>query len=166
MFQAADVRNFVGGFYFEVSFETESDDVSPGEINQSFTRVSGVVSQSEQMEFMQGTDPFVMKAPGRSSFEDVTLERVYNGQDAFYKWRKAIQGGAIIMGTVHIRIYKRDGTEIRHMVCDHAWPSRWEMPELDASGSGPAIERITLTVREVYEGEVAEAEEAETTTTA
>ena len=156
MFQAADVRNFVGGFYFEVSFETESDDVSPGEINQSFTRVSGVVSQSEQMEFMQGTDPFVMKAPGRSSFEDVTLERVYNGQDAFYKWRKAIQGGAIIMGTVHIRIYKRDGTEIRHMVCDHAWPS----------GSGPAIERITLTVREVYEGEVAEAEEAETTTTA
>ena len=127
MFQASDVRSFVGGFYFEVSFETESEDVSPGEINQSFTRVSGVVSQSEQMEFMQGTDPFVMKAPGRSSFEDVTLERVYNGQDAFYKWR-------------------------------HAWPSRWEMPELDASGSGPAIERITLTVREVYEDEVAEAE--------
>ena len=56
MFQASDVRSFVGGFYFEVSFETESEEVSPGEINQSFTRVSGVVSQSEQMEFMQGTD--------------------------------------------------------------------------------------------------------------
>lgn len=153
MFTTSDVASYVGAFHFEVTFEVDDEEVSPGDINQSFTRISGVVSQSEHMEFMQGTDPYVMKAPGRSSFEDVTLERVYNGSDQFYKWRKRIQAGEIVFGTVHIRIYQRDGTLKRHMVCDKAWPSRWEMPELDASGSSPAVERITLTVREVREEE-------------
>ena len=38
---------------------------------------------------------------------------------------------------------------VRHMTLVQAWPIRWELPELDASGSGPATERITLSIENV-----------------
>ena len=145
---------FVGAFNFEVIVNWDESIFSPSDdttITQSFTRVSGVVSHSEQMEFMQGTDPFVRKAPGRAAFEDVTLERVYNGVDAFYAWRAYVQQGNDAPLSVDIYMKRRDGTDARHVQCVGAWPSRWEMPEMDAGGSSAAVERITLTVLEVLE---------------
>ena len=130
-------------FCFEVNIP-ETDD-----INQAFTRCSGIVSTSEPMEYMQGTDPYVRKNPGRVTFEDVTLERVYNGHDAFYTWRLGIEKGGTDKRAVEIRMMDRQGHEIRHLTLVEAWPIRWELPELDASGSGPATERITLSIQSV-----------------
>lgn len=148
---------FVGSFNFEVLINWDSSIFSPtsgDDVTQSFTRVSGIVSQSEQMEFMQGTDPYVRKAPGRASFENITLERVYNGVDAFYEWRSYVQQGNDAPLTVDIYMKRRDGSDVRHIQCVGAWPSRWEMPDMDASSSGAAIERITLSVLEVVEMKV------------
>lgn len=139
-----DTEEYVGSFNFRVSIP----DVA-GDVNQSFTRVSGVVSQSESMEFMQGTDPYVRKGVGRTSFEDVTLERIYNGSDAFYGWRLEVETGAITRRDVKIEMMKSNGEVSRTMMCMGAWPSRWELPEMDASGSGGAVERISLTVERV-----------------
>jgi hypothetical protein len=35
------------------------------------------------------------------------------------------------------------------MICREAWPSEWVLPEMDATGSNPGIETITLTVERV-----------------
>lgn len=139
-----EVDNYIGAWNFRVKI----DEVT-GDVNQGFTRVSGVVSQSEPMEFMHGVDPYVRKAPGRSNFEDMTLERVYNGTDAFYEWRLAIEDGSITRRDVTIEMLKPDGTPVRTMKCINAYPSRWELPEMDTSGSSGAIERITLTMERV-----------------
>lgn len=122
-------------------------------VNQAFTRCSGIVSTSEPMEYMQGTDAYVRKNPGRVTFEDVTLERVYNGLDDFYTWRKEIENGATTKYAVQIYMKDRQGQDVRHMTLIQAWPIRWELPELDASGSGPATERITLSIEKVEFGE-------------
>ena len=119
------------------------------DLNNAFTRCSGIVSQSEPMEYMHGVDPFVRKNPGRVTFEDVTLERVYNGQDKFYDWRYDIEQGGSTKYDVTVRMYDRAKNEVRNMTLVQAWPIRWELPELDASGSGAAIERITLSIENV-----------------
>jgi phage tail-like protein len=147
-----------GNFNFEVeilgSLGTD-DEIS--EVNQAFTRISGIVSNSESIEFCQGTDPYVRKAVGRTTWEEVTLERVYNGLDSFYNWRLNIEAGVIDRRLVTIRMYSvnQEGEMgrvlIRSMSLYDAWPSRWELPELDATGSGPAMERIVLTVEQVYD---------------
>ena len=139
-----DTENYVGSFHFRISIP----DVA-GDVNQAFTRVSGVVSTSEPMEFMHGTDPYVRKGVGRTSYEDVTLERIYNGSDAFYSWRLDVEAGSIIRRDVKIEMMKGNGEVSRTMMCMGAWPSRWELPEMDASGSGGAVERISLTVERV-----------------
>ena len=98
-----DTEAYVGAFNFRVSIP----DVA-GDVNQSFTRVSGVVSTSEPME-----------------------------------------AGSIIRRDVKIEMMKGNGEVSRTMMCMGAWPSRWELPEMDASGSGGAVERISLTVERV-----------------
>ncbi len=139
-----EVDNYIGAWNFRVKI----DDVT-GDVNQGFTRVSGVVSTSEPMEFMHGVDPYVRKAPGRSSFEDVQMERIYNGLDAFYEWRLAIEEGDVVRRDITIEMLKPSGDVVRTMKCINAYPSRWELPEMDTSGSSGAIERITLTVERV-----------------
>jgi hypothetical protein len=39
------------------------------------------------------------------------------------------------------------------MVLYGAWPSRWQLPDLDANSSNMAIETIVLTVADVQEEE-------------
>ncbi|MCB9765023.1 MAG: phage tail protein [Alphaproteobacteria bacterium] len=139
-----EIDNYIGAWNFRVKIDGVTDDV-----NQGFIRISGVVSQSEPMEFMHGVDPYVRKAPGRASFEDMTLERVYNGTDAFYEWRLAIEEGTIDRKDVVIELMKPDGSLARTTKCINAYPSRWELPEMDTSGSSGAVERITLTMERV-----------------
>ena len=77
--------NYIGAFNFKVTIDGIEVE------NAKFTSVSGVVSTSETMEFMQGDDRFVMKQPGRAMFEDIELKRVYQQVDSFYQWREMIE---------------------------------------------------------------------------
>ncbi|HCH65130.1 MAG: hypothetical protein CL927_10350 [Deltaproteobacteria bacterium] len=155
---------FVGSFHFEVTIPGVSD--TNAAYNTKFTRVSGVSSESEQLTWMQGSDRSVNTAPGRVKYADITLERVFDGVDAFYTWRRRIENGQFITadGTstgyrrdVVVRMFRRDfrveGTKcVRKMVLRGAWPSRWQLPDLDANSSNLAIETIVLTVSDVEEG--------------
>lgn len=138
-------ENYFGAYYFSVAI----DGIEQSDINQTFTKVSGVVSESEPVEFKHGTDPYIRKTVGRTKYEDLSLERIYNGSDAFYKWRLEIEEGNISRKDVVIRLMKANGDVVRTMVCRTAWPSKWQLPEMDASGSNPATETITLSVEKV-----------------
>ena len=135
---------YVGAFNFRVNIP----DVA-GDINQAFTQVSGVKSSSEKMEFMHGTDPYARKGVGRTTYDDLQLKRVYNGNDAFYSWRLEIEQGILTRRDVKIEMLRPDGSVARTMICREAWPSEWVLPEMDATGSNPGIETITLTVERV-----------------
>lgn len=146
-----------GGFTFRVVIQVQGRDIGSS-INQAWTKVSGIVSESEPIEYMHGTDRNVLKAPGRTKFSDVELERVYLGSDAFYDWRRRIEGGALELGTVTIEILDRTlSNVVRRITCHKAWPMKWEMPDLDASASQPLLEKITLAVADVTEAKVGDA---------
>jgi len=73
-----EIDNYLGNWNFRIKI----DDIT-GDVNQGFTRVSGVVSQSEPMEFMHGVDPYVRKAPGRADLGGGSVGRVFGGVGAF-----------------------------------------------------------------------------------
>jgi phage tail-like protein len=131
---------YIGAFNFKV----EIDGV-PVE-NSKFTAVSGVVSTSETMEFMQGDDRYIMKQPGRASFEDVEMKRVYQQVDSFYMWREEIEKGNIVRKQIQVYLMLPDMvTTVRQMTIHEGYPSKWELPGMDASSTEVAIETITLT---------------------
>lgn len=139
--------NYIGAFNFKVTIDGIEVE------NSKFTSVSGVVSTSETMEFMQGDDRFVMKQPGRSMFEDIELKRVYQQVDSFYQWREMIERGVIERKLITISLLLPDmETIVRTMSIHDSYPSKWELPAMDSSSSEAAIETITITCSHVTQG--------------
>lgn len=137
--------NYVGSHNFQVKIE--GIDV----INTEFVSISGVVSEAEEIEYLQDTDPYARKSVNRVTNEPITLERVYKGVDDFYGWRLEVENGNIERRDVTISMMNSAFQAVRTMKLENAWPSNWEMPDMDASSSGPAVERITLTVERIRE---------------
>jgi len=133
------------------NFQVVIDDMEV--LNTEFVSISGVVSESEEIEFMNGTDPYVRRSAGRVTYEPVTMERVYKGIDDFYRWRLEVENGNVERRNVTITMMNAAFESVRAMTLEGAWPSKWEMPDMDAGSSGPAMERITMTVERVRESE-------------
>jgi phage tail-like protein len=142
---ANPTNNYIGSFQFRVTVEGINDPLD------GFVKVSSIVSTTENIEFKHGLDANVRKAPGRTTFEDITLERVYSGLDEFATWREAIVNGTIDRRTVSVEYLRNDGTMVRKYSLYNAYPSKWELPEMDAGGSNTAVERITLSVEKVVQ---------------
>ena len=156
-----DVDVAYGGFKFRVYFcdATGNELEGEGTIAQSFVKVSGVDSESEIVEYMQGTDYSVSTSPGRVKFANVTLDRVYKGPDALYHWRRQVEQGSLVRKNIKIEMLTLnsfttvdgESTCIRSIILDRAWPCKWTMPDLDASSSSPSMETIELAVASVWE---------------
>jgi phage tail-like protein len=114
-----------------------------------FTTVSPIISMTEAITFKHGQDPWVRKAPGRVQWEDITLERVYCGDDSFAQWREQIVNGSSDRRTVTIEFQNNSALTKKTYTLINCFPVRWELPGLDASGSQGAMERITLCVESV-----------------
>lgn len=141
-----------GGFKFRLFVAGADGQFTDSGINQAFVKVSGVASESEIVEYMQGTDASVCTSPGRVKYANITLDRVFKGTDDLYKWRRRIEFGHTDRRDIKIEMLALDNaTLIRSMILHKAWPCKWNMPDLDAGDSSPAIETIELAVVEVYE---------------
>ncbi|MED5373164.1 MAG: phage tail protein [Myxococcota bacterium] len=138
-------NNYIGSFHFRVTIEGINDPLD------GFLKVSKITSTTENMDFKHGLDSAVRKAPGRTTYDDITLERVYSGLDEFYAWRQAIEAGNIDRRTVSIEFLRSDHTTMRRYVLLNAYPSKWELPAMDASGSQAATEVITLSLENVLQ---------------
>lgn len=114
-----------------------------------FQKVSEITCTIEPMTFRHGLDKAVRKAPGRTNFEDITLERVYSGLDEFYMWHREVRNGKIDRRTVSIEFLKPDGSVQRRYELYSAYPSKWQLPSMDAGSSNPSVEKITLSVERV-----------------
>jgi phage tail-like protein len=135
--------NYIGTFHFRVTVEGINDPLD------GFIRVSAVTSETERMEFKHGMDRNVRQAPGRTKFNDITLERVYSGLDEFHGWRENIVNGIDDRRTVSIEYLKPDGSTMRRYVMYGSFPYKWELPSMDAGSTQTAVEKITLAVEKV-----------------
>lgn len=134
---------YLGSFHFKVIIDGIT-------ANDGFLKVTPLVSETEVMTFKHGMDRVVRKAMGRTVFNAISLERVYSGLDEFSRWRDKIVSGIDDRRTVQIFYMAPNGTTvIRQYDCYNAWPSKWELPEMDGGSSNLAIEKIELQVERV-----------------
>ena len=142
---ANPTNKYIGSFQFRVTVQGINDPLD------GFVKVSPIVSSTENLEFKHGLDRSVRKAPGRTSFDDITLERVYSGLDEFSQWRERIVNGELDRRTVAIEYLRNSGEVVRKYSLYSAYPSKWELPEMDAGSSNAAVEKITLSVERVIQ---------------
>lgn len=115
-----------------------------------FKSMSGMNSKTEIIEFKQGMDRHIRKKPGRTTYDNIVLERGYTATDDLWKWRKNIEDGIIDRRAGTITVLDTDMTSIvKQFNFFEAFPATWTVPEMNADQSAMAIEKIELACEQI-----------------
>lgn len=124
-----------------VRFRVEID----GDDTLGFSEVSGLSTESDVIEYREGTEqPVIRKLPGLSRFPNVTLKRGISESAVLWEWRKQVVDGEIQRKTVRIVVLDEAGNDRAAFVIREAWPAKYEASDLDADGNEVAIETVEL----------------------
>ena len=115
--------------------------------------MSALVRTTEIVDYREGGAPAVStKAPGRTSYEPITLERARTFDSAFEAWAGLVQ--AYPPNTGESGSFRKDVTvdlydDAERLVMSfhvfRCWPSRYEtLSALDANGTAVVVETLTL----------------------
>lgn len=137
-------------FKFKVYFGEETEPIG------GVSKVSMLKRTTEVIEHRDGGDAStVVKAPGQTKYEPITLERgVFNNQ-TFENWAMKIHslttGAAADVSIadfrkdIRIEMLDEAGNKAMEYTVWNCWISEYQaLPELDASGNAVAIESITI----------------------
>src|SRR2546423_3290462 len=114
-------------------FSIEIDKVSWG----FFKSISGLSTETDVIETQTQTKEgkrIIQKMPGLPKAGELTISRLYTGDDMLYKWRQEVVDGK--MG-----VARRNGSVVAYDVEGHAvakwdfvngWPSSWKVSDLEA----------------------------------
>jgi phage tail-like protein len=126
-----------------------------GEYIPGISRVSGLWRTTEVIAHREGGDPSTdRKAPGRTDFEPITLERGLTQDLAFENWANkvwsinAAPGSEVSLDDfrkdIYIELYNEAGQLVMAWNVYRCWPSEYALPALDANTAAVAIEHIKL----------------------
>lgn len=118
----------------------------PGLLTAKFDSVDGLGSESEIVEYRDGSSGATLKIPGRVSYGDITLKRGVTSDGSLASWRALIESetGAIERKNGTIVIFDRTGRPVSRYNFFQGWPSKVVVgvdPE-----TGVAIETIVIAV--------------------
>jgi phage tail-like protein len=98
------------------------------------------------IEYREGTDPMlVRKLPGLSKFNNITLKRGLTSSLELANWYKAVRDGqAQTRRKVAIVVADETGSDKARFIVSEAWPTKYEVSELNAKGSEVLVETLEL----------------------
>ena len=120
------------------------------------SKVSALKRTTEVVEHRDGGDPSSSsRSPGRTKYEAITLERGVTHDTEFEKWANKVWNYGSGMGAevsladfrkdIIIEVYNEAGQLVIAYKVYRCWVSEYQaLPDLDASASAVAIERIVL----------------------
>ena len=138
------------------------------------SKVSALKRTTEVVKFRDGGDPSTSrKAPGRTEFEAITLERGVTHDSDFEAWAaKVWQVGATLGSEISLADFRKDVildfyNEAGQLAISYkiyrAWVSEYQaLPDLDANANAVAIQHIKLE-NEGWERDIAVTEPTEVT---
>ena len=116
------------------------------------TRVSALRRVTEVVEHREGGNSSTShKAPGRTHWEPITLERGLTRDREFENWANNVVAGGSIGGAQDFRkdilidVFNEAGQKVLSYKVFKCWVSEYQaLPDLDSSGEAIAIELIKL----------------------
>ena len=127
-----------------------------GQYVAGVSKVSVLKRTTEVVSHRDGGDPSSSrKAPGRSEFEAVTLERGVTHDTAFERWANKVWNWGSNLGTevslqdfrkdIILDVYNEAGQLAISYKIYRCWPSEYQaLPELDANANAVAIQMLKL----------------------
>lgn len=124
-------------------FRVEIDGIIAG----SFRSCSGLRLESEVFEYAEGgSNDGARKLPGPTKVGNIVLRKGLLNSDELWKWRESFlrgdQNSSRRSGS--IMLCDDNGDELVRWNFHHAWPVKWEGPELDGRAATGAVETIEI----------------------
>ncbi len=131
-----------GGHYFTLS-------LGGAETAGFFREVDGIASENEVVTHTtsdaQGKSQ-VQKFPGQIKWNNITLKRGVDSNNALWTWRQQVINGQIAEARKEVTITVIDwsGTTVVTYNFINAWPCRYSAPGLSAGGNEVMVEEIEI----------------------
>ena len=109
-----------------------------------FSECSGLSSEVDVIEYREGRDGSVRKLPGLARFGDVTLKRGITKSNELQSWHRNILNGVPDRKDVVVILLDDEKNPVVVWRLSHAFPRKWEGPDLRADGNEVAIETLEL----------------------
>ncbi|MFT4623765.1 MAG: phage tail-like protein [Myxococcota bacterium] len=140
----AHSESFHGQQHFLLEVEHITDQIHS--VVGGFSKLSGMESHTEVIEYKPGNDLYVRRIPGRTYYNNIVLERGFTCNDDLYNWRLEIAQGSRVRRSGSVIVLDHSHAEVSRYNFYDAWPVMWKAPEMDATGSDTAIEQLELSV--------------------
>ena len=131
------------------TYEVKIDNINSG----TFTRVSGIGMDIEDVAAKDDRGMSVVNTPGSSNARDITLVRRFSGDKSLYSWLEEVKnkGNQAKKRTGSIRLLNNEQKQVAQFDFDGAWIKSWVGPELskDAQGNSILTETAVLSVGDV-----------------
>jgi phage tail-like protein len=118
------------------------------------SKVSAVKRTTAPIEYREGGNPIVLKSPGRTTYDAITMERGITFDTDFQDWadtvQKLVKGAPIrslaqLRREVRVEMLNEIGQPVMRYFLHRCWVSEYQaMPDLDAGSTSVAIEHIKM----------------------
>jgi phage tail-like protein len=135
------------------------------------SKISAMKRSSDVIDYKQGGSAITLKGLGRTKYEPITLERGVTYDTDFQIWADATQALDNGVATTSLKTLRREirielvneeGQSVLRYVVHRCWVSEYQaLPDLDAGGTGIAVEHIKFE-NEGWERDASLTEQAET----
>lgn len=135
------------------NFNVEIEGITQG----PFIAVEFLNTSTAVVQTRSGNDAIVRKTPGRHSYGNIVLRRLWNGDNALWDWRKQVLDGEVTRKAGSVLLYdarsgSASGSEIARYNFFEAWPCGWQLGPWDALTDGTLVEAVELAVEKIERG--------------
>ncbi len=130
--------------YKNFRYTVELDGITQG----GFSEVTIPDSTQDVIEYREGNELTITsrKQPGLIKYGNVTLKWGITDSMELYEWRKMVEEGKIkeARKSMSINILDDGGNAVGRWEFIHAWPTKYDAPDLKATGNEISIESIEI----------------------
>jgi phage tail-like protein len=135
--------------YGEFNFLVQIDGVTQA----GFSEVSGLTTDTNVMEYREGSDNAqgvntVRKLVGLVKYTNIVCKRGWTKDTALWTWRKTVLDGQTQRQSGSIILLDEGRNKVLSWSWNNGWAAKWEGPALNAKTSEVAIETLEI----VHEG--------------
>lgn len=116
-----------------------------------FSEVTVPDTTQDAIEYREGNEPpTVRKIPGLTKYGNVSLKWGITDSMDLYDWRKQVEDGKMkdARRNIAIIVLDEEGNSKARWEFSEAWPTKYDAPDLNATGNEIAIETLEI----VHEG--------------
>jgi len=111
----------------------------------AFSEVSIGPTSTDVIDYREGTDPtHVRKLPGLTHYGSVTLKHGVTASLELPNWHRQVVSGQLVRKTVAIIVLDETGLDAARFVVTDAWPAKYSVKDLNATGNEVLIETLEL----------------------